>query len=91
MAVRSAAVAQCYFPGGDGDLRDGVFTTCDLASLADGEVKLLGRLGTHIDWAGRKLMLGEVERVLLEMPGVVDAAVRGERNEKGEELRPRPL
>lgn len=57
---------------------DGFMDTGDLVEV-DGEwIRFLGRQGDVINVGGNKVHPAEVESVLLEMPGVVDAIVRGE-------------
>jgi malonyl-CoA/methylmalonyl-CoA synthetase len=61
-------------------IRDGWFTTGDVATVAaDGYVRLVGRKSTDlIKSSGFKIGAGEIETVLLEHPGVAEAAVTGE-------------
>jgi malonyl-CoA/methylmalonyl-CoA synthetase len=61
-------------------LRDGWFRTGDVATRsADGYVRIVGRRATDlIKSGGYKIGAGEIENVLLEHPGVADAAVTGE-------------
>lgn len=59
---------------------DGWFVTGDAVEV-DGEfLKILGRKSEIINVGGEKVYPAEVESVLLQMPGVVDAAVTGEAN-----------
>lgn len=59
---------------------DGWFITGDAVEV-DGEyLKILGRKSEMINVGGEKVYPAEVESVLLQMPGVVDAAVCGEAN-----------
>jgi acyl-CoA synthetase (AMP-forming)/AMP-acid ligase II len=59
---------------------DGWFNTQD-AVEQDGEwIRFLGRTSEIINVGGLKVYPAEVEGVLLEMEGVADATVRGERN-----------
>jgi malonyl-CoA/methylmalonyl-CoA synthetase len=59
---------------------DGWFRTGDMATRApDGYFRILGRRATDvIKTGGFKVGAGEVESVLLEHPGVAEAAVTGE-------------
>lgn len=58
---------------------DGWFRTGDKVELGpDGTLRILGRLGESINVGGEKLMPGEVESVVLAVPGVADCRVRGE-------------
>jgi long-chain acyl-CoA synthetase len=77
VVVRPPAVASGYVPHGDsnGRLAGGRFVTGDVATMRDGELVLLGRTDDWINVKGRKVNPREVERVLAEMPGVLDAAV----------------
>ena len=54
--------------------------------LGDGFVELLGRGSGVINTGGEKVFPGEVEEVLLEIPGVVDAVVLGVPDERWGEL-----
>lgn len=59
---------------------DGWFRTGDAVEV-DGEwIKVLGRRGEIINVGGEKVYPAEVEGVLLELPGVAEVAVHGERN-----------
>ncbi|MFG2720976.1 acyl-CoA synthetase [Streptomyces sp. NPDC048416] len=59
---------------------DGWFRTGDMASVdADGQVRIVGRKATDlIKSGGYKIGAGEIENVLLDHPGVREAAVTGE-------------
>jgi acyl-CoA synthetase (AMP-forming)/AMP-acid ligase II len=75
------AVASGYARG-DGDLTssfsDGGFLTGDLGHLDDkGRLVLTGRVSQLVNVAGRKVDPLEVERRLLELPGIADARVIG--------------
>ncbi|MEY9941471.1 acyl-CoA synthetase [Streptacidiphilus sp. MAP5-3] len=62
---------------------DGWFRTGDMAVLEpDGSVRIVGRRSTDlIKSGGYKIGAGEIETVLLDHPGVADAAVTGEPDE----------
>ncbi len=81
--VRSAAVGAGYAAAGGGLVEDSDFTrdgflTPDLGRFdPDGNLVLTGRLSATINVAGRKVNPEEVERVLMEMPGVGAASVLG--------------
>jgi long-chain acyl-CoA synthetase len=77
VVVRSPAVASGYVPRGDsnGRLAAGRFVTGDVGRMRDGELVLLGRTDDWINVKGRKVNPREVESVLAEMPGVIEAAV----------------
>jgi amino acid adenylation domain-containing protein len=78
---RPAATAERYLPdpfagaslaGGGGRM----YRTGDLARLrSDGAVEFLGRIDRQVKIRGFRVELGEVERALLEMAGVREAAV----------------
>ena len=58
---------------------DGWFRTGDKVEQGpDGTLRILGRTGETINVGGEKLMPGEVESVVLTVPGVTDCRVRGE-------------
>jgi malonyl-CoA/methylmalonyl-CoA synthetase len=61
-------------------LRDGWFSTGDMAVWADGgAIRLVGRRATDlIKSGGYKIGAGEIENALREHPAVADAAVTGE-------------
>jgi malonyl-CoA/methylmalonyl-CoA synthetase len=65
-------------------MEDGWFRTGDLASVdADGYLRIVGRRATDlIKTGGYKVGAGEVEAALLEHPGVLEAAVTGEPDER---------
>jgi len=59
---------------------DGWFVTGDMVEL-DGEyLRILGRKSEIINVGGEKVFPIEVENVLQQMPGVLDASVRGDAN-----------
>lgn len=80
LSVRSGSVAAGYlfdaatFEPFDG----GCFTTDDLVEPRDGEIALVGRGSDLINTAGKKVNPREVEAVILQIEGVVDAKVYGE-------------
>jgi acyl-coenzyme A synthetase/AMP-(fatty) acid ligase len=60
---------------------DGWFRTGDrVEESGDGFLRITGRLSEIINVGGEKVMPAEVESVILEVPGVNDALVRGEPN-----------
>ena len=63
-----------------GALRDGWFTTGDVATIApDGYVRIVGRMATDlIKSGGFKIGAGEIENALLDHPAVAEVAVTGE-------------
>ena len=82
VVVRSPAVALGYAgetgEGSSSPLQGGAYVTADIGRFdGQGRLFLLGRLSPAINVAGRKVQPEEVERVLLEMPGIAQAAVLG--------------
>ncbi|MFJ4186611.1 class I adenylate-forming enzyme family protein [Kitasatospora sp. NPDC089509] len=63
---------------------DGYYRTGDLGHLADGRLFVTGRLGGPINLAGRKIDPAEIERTLLALDGVTDAAVFADTDANGE-------
>ena len=59
---------------------DGWFLTGDVVEVDGDYVRVLGRQSELINVGGEKVFPAEVESVLLQMPGVRDAAVLGEPN-----------
>src|SRR4051812_38501237 len=86
MAVRSAAVAQSYWPKPSADLRGGLFRTTDIAELRDGQVFLRGRLTDQINVAGRKVLPESIERVLMTHPDIRECVVFGVASSKPERV-----
>ncbi|HEV3139938.1 MAG TPA: class I adenylate-forming enzyme family protein, partial [Vicinamibacterales bacterium] len=78
--VEGNAVASGYARPEEGDADDGIsafsdggFLTGDLGSLdEEGRLFLSGRVSPLVNVAGRKVDPGEVERRLLELPGIAD-------------------
>ncbi|HLF57296.1 MAG TPA: fatty acid--CoA ligase family protein, partial [Thermoanaerobaculia bacterium] len=77
LIVRSPAVAERYLPEPARELGDGAFTTGDLATIENGEVRLHGRADDWVIVRGKNVNPREVESVLREIPGVDDASVFG--------------
>jgi long-chain acyl-CoA synthetase len=76
--VRSAAVADGYFPEPDEEkLRDGIFVPDDLLARNDSGFKIVGRISDVINVAGKKVNPAEVEAHLLSFSGVQKAVVFG--------------
>ena len=80
--VSGSAVASGYAyedrAGSAAPFRDGGFLTGDLGHLdANGRLFLTGRASALVNVAGRKVDPAEVERTLVELPGIVDARVIG--------------
>jgi len=77
LTVRSAAVAQGYWPKGEPSLGEGVFRTSDLAEFQNGQVWLRGRLGDQINIAGRKVEPGTIEAALSQHPSIIECLAFG--------------
>jgi len=77
VAVRSAAVAQGYFPQPSPSLSNGRFCSTDLAVFQQGEIVLRGRLDEFINVRGKKVNPREVETILRNRERVDEAAVFG--------------
>ena len=77
VVVASAAVAGTYLPEPDARLEGGYFRTSDRGAWDGRELRLRGRLDRLINVKGRKVDPGEVERVLVELDGVLDVIVVG--------------
>jgi acyl-CoA synthetase (AMP-forming)/AMP-acid ligase II len=85
--VRSAAVAEGYWPDPEPVLGSGVFRTSDLGQLVDGCVHLRGRASDQINIAGRKVSPDTIELVLASHPkvrGCVAFGVPGVDAQRGE-------
>ncbi|MFJ9770695.1 class I adenylate-forming enzyme family protein [Kitasatospora sp. NPDC101157] len=86
--VRTASMAAGYLnaPGAFADRldADGYYRTGDLGHLVDGRLFVTGRLGGPINLAGRKIDPAEIERTLLALDGVTDAAVFADTDANGE-------
>ncbi|MFJ4680433.1 class I adenylate-forming enzyme family protein [Kitasatospora sp. NPDC088783] len=63
---------------------DGYYRTGDLGRIEDGRLFVTGRLGGPINLAGRKIDPAEIERALLDLDGVTDAAVFADTDDNGE-------
>jgi acyl-CoA synthetase (AMP-forming)/AMP-acid ligase II len=78
LEVRSAAVGGGYFPEADPETLDGSrFVPGDLVRLTEHGLVLTGRAGDLINVAGRKLNPADVERCVVQFPGVRAAVVFG--------------
>lgn len=84
ITVQSAAVASAYLPASGDRLRNGRYTTDDLATWVDGELKLMGRVGDTINIRGKKVDPREVEAVLCRLEAIDEAFVVGVREGQGE-------
>jgi acyl-CoA synthetase (AMP-forming)/AMP-acid ligase II len=70
LEVRSAAVAETYWPQSSPELTQGVFRTSDVGELVEGAVYLRGRVTDQINVAGRKVLPETIEAVLAGHPQV---------------------
>ena len=77
LRVRSRAVGETYWPEPEAALGGGIFQTCDLAEIKDGEVCLRGRTDDHINVAGRKVSPTIIEQALREHEAVAECVVFG--------------
>jgi long-chain acyl-CoA synthetase len=90
VSVRGANLFSGYWPdGAHGPAEDGWFRTGDIGYLdADGDLRLVDRLGDLIIVNGFNVYPHEVERVLADLDGVTEAAVVGVPDERtGEAVR----
>lgn len=79
--VRNQAIQPTYVGTGDSfGTDDGWIDTGDNVRIENGRVYFLGRDSGVINVGGNKVHPEEVERVLLQFPGVVAARVRGKRS-----------
>jgi long-chain acyl-CoA synthetase len=77
VVVRSGAVGRTFWPEPEPALRGGIFRTCDLAEIRDGEIFLRGRTDDHINVAGRKVSPTIIEQALREHDAVAECVVFG--------------
>jgi acyl-coenzyme A synthetase/AMP-(fatty) acid ligase len=77
LLVRGRAVGETYWPEPEPALGGGVFRTCDLAELKDGEIFLRGRTDDHINVAGRKVSPTIIEQALRDHEAVAECVVFG--------------
>ncbi len=76
--VRSAAVADGYFPESDVEkLGAGIFVPDDLLARDDSGFQIVGRISDVINVAGKKVNPAEIEAHLLRFTGVRQAVVFG--------------
>jgi acyl-coenzyme A synthetase/AMP-(fatty) acid ligase len=83
LLVRSDSLAAGYLSaGGLAPLprTGGGYRTGDLAELADGRIRLRGRIATLINVAGKKVSPAEVEGVIAQHPAVRDVQVLAEQD-----------
>jgi acyl-CoA synthetase (AMP-forming)/AMP-acid ligase II len=77
LEVRSAAVAEGYWPEPAPNLGQGCYRASDLAELSGGQVFLRGRASDQINVAGRKVSPEAVEACLGRHPAVQECLVFG--------------
>jgi len=77
LRVRSRAAGQTYWPAPEPALGGGIFQTCDLAEIKNGEICLRGRTDDHINVAGRKVSPTTIEQALREHQAVAECVVFG--------------
>ena len=75
--VRGRAVGETFWPTPEPALGGGVFRTCDLGEIRDGEICLRGRTDDHINVAGRKVSPFIIEQALREHEAVAECVVFG--------------
>ncbi|WP_206109945.1 class I adenylate-forming enzyme family protein [Paenibacillus albicereus] len=78
--IRSGTAMRGYLNAPNPFDEEGWFDTQDEVLEDGGYIRILGRRSEVINVGGRKVYPVEVEDVLLQMPEVADAAVRGEPN-----------
>lgn len=83
VSVKSPSAAIGYHPESNSNLGNGCFRTSDLATFRAGELVLLGRIDDLINVKGLKLNPREVEAVLGQMDGVIEAVVFGTDDPRG--------
>ncbi len=77
LQVRSRAVGESFWPEQEEALGRGIFRTCDLAELKNGEIYLRGRTNDQINVAGRKVSPAIIEQALREHEAVAECLVFG--------------
>jgi acyl-coenzyme A synthetase/AMP-(fatty) acid ligase len=77
LIVRSRSAGETYWPQPEAALGGGIFRTCDLAEIKDGEILLRGRTDDHINVAGRKISPTIIEQALREHEAVAECVVFG--------------
>lgn len=83
VTVRGQAVAMGYLNGtseGNARFGSGTFTTDDIGLIrTSGELELVGRVGDLINTAGKKVNPREVELIILQIAGIREVRVYGEK------------
>ena len=86
--VRSGLLFEGYTGGGGKEVIDGYMSTGDVGHLRDGRLFVDGREDDMIVSGGENVFPQEVEEVILDHPGVADAAVVGVADDQfGQRLR----
>jgi long-chain acyl-CoA synthetase len=80
LQIRSETSMLGYLNAPSPSTEDGWFITGDQVEVDGSSLRILGRKVETINVGGEKVFPQEVESVLLEFPGVIEAAVYGERN-----------
>ncbi len=88
VALRGRNLFSGYWPDGEGGPdADGWFRTADIGFLdADGDLHLVDRSSDVVIVSGFNVYPREVEQVLLEIEGVMEAAVVGQHDERAGEV-----
>jgi long-chain acyl-CoA synthetase len=79
--IRAASAMMGYLNAPSAFDAEGWFNTDDVVEQEGEWLRFLGRRSEIINTGGLKVYPAEVEAVLLDMPGVLDATVRGQPNE----------
>lgn len=80
LEIRADAAMLGYLNAESPFTADGWFRTGDAVEVDGDYMRILGRKSEMINVGGEKVYPAEVENVLLQMPGVLDASVVGEAN-----------
>ncbi len=80
LQVRSPDMMLGYLNAPSPFTPDGWFITGDLVDASNGYIRIKGRASDIINVGGQKVYPSEVEEVIRQLPGVVDALVYGESN-----------
>ncbi|MEY2467501.1 MAG: o-succinylbenzoate---CoA ligase [Actinomycetota bacterium] len=75
--VRGPMLLRCYRDGADPKDAEGWFATGDAGTIANGVLRVDGRIGDVINTGGEKVWPTAVERALADLAGVADVAVAG--------------
>jgi long-chain acyl-CoA synthetase len=80
LQIKSESAMLGYLNAGSPFTEDGWFMTGDSVEVKDDYFKILGRKSELINVGGEKVFPQEVENVILEVPGITDVIVYGEKN-----------